>query len=58
VIRGAASDVVSAEVAERMAEDVLARGQLAIIPRAGHSVMIDNPEACRDALTGFVLGED
>ena len=58
VIRGAASDVVSAEVAERMAEDVLARGQLVIIPRAGHSVMIDNPEACRDALTGFVLGED
>ncbi len=58
VIRGAASDVVSAEVAERMAEEVLAHGQLAIIPRAGHSVMIDNPEACRDALTGFVLGEE
>lgn len=57
VIRGAASDVVSAEVAERMAEEVLAHGQLAIIPRAGHSVMIDNPEACRDALAGFVLGE-
>jgi pimeloyl-ACP methyl ester carboxylesterase len=58
VIRGAASDVVSAEVAERMAEDVLTNGRLAIIPRAGHSVMIDNPEACRDELAGFVLGEE
>ena len=58
VIRGAASDVVSAEVAERMAEDVLANGRLVVIPRAGHSVMIDNPDACRDALTEFVLGDE
>ena len=58
VIRGAASDVVSADVADRMAEDALEQGRLVVIPRAGHSVMVDNPEACRDALTGFVLGED
>lgn len=58
VIRGAASDVVSAEVAERMVEEVLANGRLAVIPRAGHSVMIDNAEACRDALAQFVLGEE
>lgn len=58
VIRGAASDVVSAEVADRMADEVLAHGRLAVIPRAGHSVMIDNPAGCRDALTAFVLGED
>jgi esterase len=58
VIRGAASDVVSADVADRMAEEVLAQGRLVVIPRAGHSVMVDNPEACRDALTAFVLGED
>ncbi len=57
VIRGAASDVVSADVAERMAEEVLAQGRLVVVPRAGHSVMIDNPEACREALTTFVLGE-
>jgi len=58
VIRGAASDVVSADVADRMVEDVLAQGRLVVIPRAGHSVMVDNPDACRDALTAFVLGED
>lgn len=57
VIRGAASDVVSAEVADRMAEEALAQGRLVVIPRAGHSVMVDNPEACRDALVAFALGE-
>jgi pimeloyl-ACP methyl ester carboxylesterase len=58
VVRGAASDVLSADVADRMVEDVLRHGQLAVIPRAGHSVMVDNPEAFRAALTGFVLGEE
>lgn len=57
VIRGAASDVVSPEVAERM-EETLAQGRLLIVPRAGHSVMVDNPEACRDALAAFALGEE
>jgi pimeloyl-ACP methyl ester carboxylesterase len=58
VLRGAASDVVSADVADRMAEEALAQGRLVVIPRAGHSVMVDNPEACRDALTAFVLGDE
>ena len=58
VIRGAASDVLSAEVADRMVDEVLKHGRLAVVPRAGHSVMIDNPEGCRDALTSFVLGDD
>jgi len=57
VVRGAASDVLSPDVADRMVEEVLRHGRLAIIPRAGHSVMVDNPEAFRAALTGFVLGE-
>ena len=57
VIRGAASDVLSAEVADRMVDDVLRHGRLVVVPRASHSVMVDNPEGCRDALTGFVLGE-
>ncbi len=58
VVRGAASDVLSPDVADRMVEEVLRHGRLAIIPRAGHSVMVDNPEAFRAALTGFVLGEE
>ena len=58
VVRGAASDVLSADVAERMAEEALPRGSLAVVPQAGHSVMIDNPDAFRDAVTRFVLGDD
>lgn len=58
VIRGAASDVLAADVADRMVEEALRHGRLAVVPRAGHSVMVDNPEGCRDALTAFVLGED
>jgi len=56
VVRGAASDVMPAEVADRMVEDVLARGHLAVIPQAGHSVMTDNPEDFRDAVCAFALG--
>jgi pimeloyl-ACP methyl ester carboxylesterase len=57
VIRGAASDVLDPDVAERMVEEVLAHGRLAVVPRAGHSVMVDNPEGFLDALAGFVLGD-
>jgi len=57
VVRGAASDVLSPEIADRMAEETLPRGQLAIVARAGHSVMTDNPEGFNAALAEFVLGE-
>jgi pimeloyl-ACP methyl ester carboxylesterase len=56
VVRGAASDVLDAETAERMV-NTAPKASLVEIPRAGHSVMIDNPEALRDAVTGFVLGD-
>jgi pimeloyl-ACP methyl ester carboxylesterase len=57
VVRGAASDVFAPEAAERMAEEVLAKGRLAVVPRAGHSVMTDNPEGFRAAVSAFVLSE-
>ena len=57
VVRGAASDVFSAETADRMVDEVLAQGRLAVVPRAGHSVMTDNPEGFRDAVAAFVLTE-
>ncbi len=57
VVRGAASDILSADTAERMAEEVLQKGSLAVIPRAGHSVMIDNPEGFADAITAFALAD-
>jgi pimeloyl-ACP methyl ester carboxylesterase len=55
VVRGAASDVFAADTADRMADDALQKGQLAVVPQAGHSVMTDNPDGFRDAVTAFVL---
>ena len=56
VVRGAASDVLSAETADRMADDVLANGELVVIARSSHSVMLDNTEGFNEALSAFVLG--
>ena len=55
VVRGAASDVLSPEVADRMADEVLAAGSLAVVAQAGHSVMTDNPDGFRDAVTRLLL---
>ena len=56
VVRGAASDVLAPETAERMAEQALAHGTLAVVAQAGHSVMIDNPGGLRAAVERFALG--
>jgi pimeloyl-ACP methyl ester carboxylesterase len=55
VVRGAASDILSPETADRMVDDVLPNGRLAIVPQAGHSVMTDNPEGFEAAVSEFVL---
>ncbi len=55
LVRGAASDVLSPETADRMVDEVLADGRLAVIPQSGHSVMTDNPDGFRDAVTAFAL---
>jgi pimeloyl-ACP methyl ester carboxylesterase len=56
VVRGAASDILSPEIADRMVDDVLVKGQLAVVPRAAHSVMTDNPAGFVEAVSAFVLG--
>jgi pimeloyl-ACP methyl ester carboxylesterase len=57
VVRGAASDILSADIADKMADDVLPAGSLAVIGRASHSVMTDNPTEFGQALNAFALGE-
>jgi pimeloyl-ACP methyl ester carboxylesterase len=57
VVRGAASDILSPEVADRMVDDVLQNGRLAVVPQAGHSVMTDNPSGFNDAVAAFVLSD-
>lgn len=56
VIRGAASDVLSADVADRMVE-VLPAGELAVVAQASHSVMTDNPEGTLEAISAFALAD-
>ena len=55
VVRGAASDILAPDVADRMVEEVLPKGRLAVVARASHSVMTDNPDGFRDAVCEFVL---
>jgi pimeloyl-ACP methyl ester carboxylesterase len=56
VVRGAASDILSPETADRMVDEALPNGQLVVIARASHSVMLDNPEGFLKALSDFALG--
>ena len=56
VIRGAASDVFDPDTADRMVDEVISDARLAVVPRAGHSVMLDNPEGFVEVLSSFVLG--
>ena len=41
-----------------MAEEVMRNARLAVVPRAGHSVMTDNPEGFSEAVSRFALGDD
>jgi esterase len=56
VVRGAASDILSPDVADRMVDEVIPNATLAVVAQAGHSVMTDNPQGFNEAVGGFVLG--
>ena len=53
VVRGAETDLLTLEVAQRMIE-TFANGQLAEIPSAGHMVFEDNPDDFNAAVTRFL----
>jgi pimeloyl-ACP methyl ester carboxylesterase len=57
VVRGAASDILAPDVADRMVEEVLTDGHLAVVGQAGHSVMTDNPEGFAEAVAAFALAD-
>lgn len=54
LVRGAESDLLSEEVAERMRREI-ADCQLVTIPKAGHSVPLDNPQDFTSAAASFLL---
>jgi pimeloyl-ACP methyl ester carboxylesterase len=56
VVRGAASDILAPDTADRMVDEVLKNGTLAVVPQAAHSVATDNPEGFKEAVCAFVLG--
>jgi pimeloyl-ACP methyl ester carboxylesterase len=53
LIRGAESDVLSAEVAARMV-DVIPNCTLVTVQESGHSVPLDNPPGFREAVRAFL----
>jgi pimeloyl-ACP methyl ester carboxylesterase len=53
LVRGAESDVLSVETAERM-ERVLPNGKLVTVPAAGHPVPLDNPPGFLEAVQTFL----
>ena len=57
VVRGAASDILSPEIADKMVDEVLQKGRLEVVPQAAHSVATDNPRGFEEAVSRFVLGE-
>ena len=54
VVRGGVSAILSEKIAEEMVEHVLRDGRLVTLPRAGHGVMLDDPEGLAGALGGFL----
>ncbi|MCH7709522.1 MAG: alpha/beta hydrolase [Myxococcales bacterium] len=53
--RSSGSGTTGQGIADRMVDDVLANGRLAVVAQAGHSVMTDNPSGFNDAVLSFVL---
>ena len=58
VIRGEASSILSAKIADEMVDETLANGRLVTLPQAGHAVMIDARDALRSCLVDFLESVD
>jgi pimeloyl-ACP methyl ester carboxylesterase len=54
VLKGQISSILSRDVAKTMVEHYLVRGQLDVVPMAGHAVLLDNPDYCIAAISGFL----
>lgn len=54
VLKGQASAILAKNVAEKMAYEVMANAELKVIPRAGHAMMVDNPETFETTVCEFI----
>jgi pimeloyl-ACP methyl ester carboxylesterase len=57
VLRGAASSILSARIATKMAQEVLECPTLRVIPLSGHSIQLDNPKAVSAAIEQFLRAD-
>jgi len=54
VIRAGISAVLRRDIARRMVEEALPNGRLVEVPRAGHALLLDNPQGVGRALRAFL----
>lgn len=54
ILKGQASAILAKNIAEKMACHVMPNAELKIIARAGHAIMIDNPDAFEEAVCDFI----
>ena len=53
LVRGALSDVLSPEMADRMVQEI-PDCRLVTVQESGHSVPLDNPPGFRESVRGFL----
>jgi len=54
ILKGQASAILAKSVAEKMANEVMPNARLEIIGRAGHAMMVDNPDAFESTVCQFI----
>ncbi len=54
ILKGQASAILAKNIAEKMAHHVMQNAELKIIPRAGHAMMVDNPDIFEGTVCDFI----
>lgn len=54
ILKGQISAILSRNIANKMAKQIMSNAQLSIIPRAGHAVMVDNPTEFEKQTLNFI----
>ena len=54
ILKGQASAILAKKTAEKMCHEIMPNAQLKVISRAGHAIMVDNPEEFEQTLCDFI----
>ena len=54
ILKGQASAILARQTAEKMAYQIMPNAQLEVIKRAGHALMVDNPDAFETTVENFL----